>query len=233
MGLLGKLGEMRMKEPVEGTLAVVGITRPDPSATSANYRLDGVVSAPNFDSTAVVHRGVASLSKWPQPGDDLPVTFDRAKPRRLVIHWDRLSTGRERAQSAAQALAEQLRAGSVPPIPVTSPAPSTAAPTDALQPAGPPPIVSAADILARGTPGLAVIQAVFPSADKANKPGHTMVGLQLSVTIAGRQPAEVTNLYAVPDDKLDVVVVGMTLPAKADLATTGLVAIDWQAVTLA
>jgi hypothetical protein len=224
MGLIEKFGQMRMKDPVEGTLTVTGVNTPDPTATSQNYRIDGVVSAPDFAAVAVTHHGIASLSKWPQPGDPLPITFDRMKPERLVVHWDGLATGREQAQSAAQALAEQMRLGATaPPMPA---APMPAAPMPA------PPMVSAADILARGLRGTATIKTVLPSAEVAQKPAHTMVGLELDVTIPGRAPYEVKNLYGVPNAKLEAVSVGTTLPVAVDPVTAGMVAIDWEAVTL-
>ena len=114
MGLIGKFSELRMKDPVEGELVVAGVTMPDPSATSQNYRIEGVVSGPGITPQAVVHRGVVSTGKWPNIGDHLPVTVDRAKPERIVVHWDRLSTGRDQAQSRAERLAAQMR-GEVAP----------------------------------------------------------------------------------------------------------------------
>jgi hypothetical protein len=253
MGLVSKIGEMRMKDPVEGTLTVASITMPSPTATSMNYRIDGAVAAPGVPATAIVHRGVALVNKWPRPGDVLPVTVDRAKPERLVIQWDRVSTGREQAQSSAQDLAEQIRASLgeafasspsdpsdsttttttievTPTVSVGSSSPNM--PSMSTVPTGSPPQVSSADILARGTAGLASIEAVFPSAEVSPKPEHTVVGLQLNVMIVGRAPFQITNLYAVPNAKLGAACVGMTVPVKADLATTGLVAVDWAAVTL-
>jgi hypothetical protein len=64
--------------------------------------------------TAVVHKGVASINRWPSPGDELPVTVDREKPDRLVIHWNDLPTGSETAQSMAEQLAAQMRGGGAP-----------------------------------------------------------------------------------------------------------------------
>ncbi|HWA67857.1 MAG TPA: hypothetical protein VG899_15955 [Mycobacteriales bacterium] len=118
MGLIGKLSEMRMKDPAEGVLRVTGITMPDPTATSANYRLDGVVSADGLLPTPVVHHGMTSTSRWPSPGDELPVTVDRAKPERLVVHWKELPTGQQTAQQMAQQLAAQMRGEStgIPPV---------------------------------------------------------------------------------------------------------------------
>lgn len=236
MGLINKFNELRMKDGVDGTLTVVGITMPDPTATSANYRLDGVVAAADLPATPVVHHGMCSASRWPSPGDVLPVTVDRAKPERLVIHWDRLQTGKAKAQTAAQQLAEQMRGGAAPggatPMPASMPAGLPApAPADGT-PGTPPPVVSAADILARGTAGTAAVLAVFPTAQASLKPNHTMVGLALDVAIPGQLPFQVQNLYAVPNDKVDGVAAGITVPVKAELTLPGVpVAVDWDACT--
>ncbi len=112
MGLISRFSKMRMKDPREGTLSVVSINMPSPTATSQNYRIDGVVTGPGFPPTAVVHHGVASVNKWPNRGDTLPITFDLSKPTRLTVHWDRLSTGRDEAEAEAAALAERMRASS-------------------------------------------------------------------------------------------------------------------------
>ena len=63
MGLFGKLSEMRMKDPVDGILKVVGVNQPDPTSTTANYRIEGVVSGPGVTPTAVVHNGIISTGR--------------------------------------------------------------------------------------------------------------------------------------------------------------------------
>jgi hypothetical protein len=259
MGLIGKLSEMRMKDPVEGVLRITGITIPDSTATSANYRLDGVVSADGLMPTAIVHHGMAPANRWPSPGDELPVTVDRAKPERLVVHWKELPTGQATAQQAAQQLADQMRGGGTAAAAAASfaaPAgfgdaskvtvtvngvPTNAIPADLLSTvqsalgglvpaaAAEPPTVSNADILARGTAGSATLLGTFPSPVPVTKPGHTGVGLMLNVMIDGRLPFQVQNVYAVPDTKVTKLTPGALLPIKADLTNTNLVAIDWDA----
>jgi hypothetical protein len=120
MGLLGKLKEIKMKDPVEGTLKVVAISMPSATATQENYRLDGVVSADGVPATAIVHHGMTSVSHWPATGDELPVTVDRAKPDHIVIHWGDVPKGVDQARSAAEQLAEQMRAGGSGDIPQAS-----------------------------------------------------------------------------------------------------------------
>ena len=119
MGLFGKLSEMRMKDPVEGTARVVGINMPSPSASSQNYRMQVVVTGPGIEPTACSHKGIASTKKWPSPGEDLPITVDREDPTHFVIRWDDVTTGHDQAVSQAAALAEQMRqhgTASAPPL---------------------------------------------------------------------------------------------------------------------
>jgi hypothetical protein len=97
---------------------------------------------------------------------------------------------------------------------------------------GTPPVVSAGDILARGTAGLASVEAVFPTAETTQKPNHTVVGLAMSVMVPGQPTSMTKNLYAVPNEKLSSVVVGTTLPVKVDPTNPGLVAVDWAAVAV-
>lgn len=226
MGLFGKLSEMRMKDPVEGTLRVVGMTMPDPTATSCNYRMDGVVSADGLMPTAITHHGMCSTSRWPSPGDELPITVDRAKPEHVVVHWKELPTGSATAQSAAQQLAQQMRSG----FNVANMVPTQLgqAPVAA---GGTIPTVSNADILATGTPGNATVLGTFPPPVPGVKEGRTGVGLMLNVMIDGRLPYQTQNIYAVPNEKVGKVSMGALLPVKVSPQMANLVAIDWDAIS--
>ena len=261
MGLFSKVSEMRMKDAAEGTLRVVGITTPDPTATSCNYRMDGVVSADGLLPTAVVHHGMCSLSRWPSPGDTLPVTVDRAKPERIVVHWKELPTGAATAQSMAEQLAAQMRSGgaAVPAAfgttdsttvtvngqPVNLGSGMTADLNSVIQSAvaaagampamagatSNVPTVSNDDILARGTSGNATLLGTFASPVPVVKEGRTGVGLMLNVMIDGHPPYQISNVYAVPQDKVTALKVGSLLPVRADQTMPNLVAIDWDRVT--
>lgn len=219
MGLIGKLSEMRMKDPVEGTIRVVGINYPDPMATSQNYRMECVVSAPGIDPVAVTHRGMASTAKWPSPGDELPVTVDRSNPEHMVVKWDQLQTGRDQAVGQAQALAEQMRSG-----------------TDGQQaPASSdlPPVkdhVRAADVLASGTRGNATLLGTFPAPETSGDSDHTLLGLMLNVMIDGHPPYQAQNYYKAPNDKLSALTPGALLPVAVGLPDETMVAVDWDAV---
>src|SRR5436305_2817207 len=111
MGLFAKMAEKRMKDPIAGTAKVVSISMPDPSATSQNYVMQCVVSADGIAPTAARHKGMAKTSKWPSPGEELPITIDRGDPERFIIRWEEVQSGREQAAQLAQQMAAQMRAG--------------------------------------------------------------------------------------------------------------------------
>ena len=220
MGLIGKLSEMRMKDPVEGVVRVVGINYPDPTATSQNYRMECVVTAPGVDAVAVTHKGIASTSKWPSPGDELPATVDRSNPDHFVIKWDQLRTGREEASDQAQALAAQMRAGGDAAAQISQ--------------GGLPPVkdrVSSADVLASGTRGSATLVGTFASPESSGDSEHTTLGLTLNVTIDGTPPYQVQNYYRAPNDRLAVLIPGKVLPVAVGLPDQTMVAVDWEAIS--
>jgi hypothetical protein len=259
VGLFKKLSEKRMKDPVEGTVKVVGITTPDPTATETNYRLDGVISGPGIEPQAVVKHGMMSVGKWPQIGDTLPMTVDRSHPEHFVLHLENIATGHEQAAQRAQAMAVQMRSGQPGDAPVGSAdGSSTTTYTtdggtveiriDGLGGTGPevhvggpgvepeddadgaPDVVSSADVLARGTPGSATLLGTFPSDQVAEKPDHTIIGLMLNVMVDSRPPYQVTILYAAPNEKLVKLAPGALLPIKVDPNQADLVAVDWDSV---
>jgi hypothetical protein len=257
VGLFKKLSEKRMKDPVEGTVKVVGITTPDPTATQTNYRLDGVISGPGIEPQAVVKHGMMSVSKWPQIGDTLPVTVDRSNPEHFVLHLENIATGHQQAAQRAQAIAAQMRGGQSGDAAVgASDGSSTTTYTtdggsveiriDGLGGTEPevhfggpgvesegdaaPTVVSSADVLARGTAGSATLLGSFPSDQAAEKPDRTMIGLMLNVMVDGRPPYQVTNLYAAPTEKLVKLTPGALLPVKVDTNQADIVAVDWDSV---
>jgi hypothetical protein len=62
--------------------------------------VDCTISAPGLDQMTVHHKGDANLSKWPSPGDVLPIVIDRANPQRFVVKWDRVPRGGAGGQQA-------------------------------------------------------------------------------------------------------------------------------------
>lgn len=98
-----------MQDPAEGTLQVVAVSAsPEIGVQVEEIRLTGVVRVPGLPPTAVEYQGGASPARWPQRGQLLPVTVDRADPTQadhVVIDWDHVPTHLELAEQ----LAEQLR----------------------------------------------------------------------------------------------------------------------------
>jgi hypothetical protein len=112
MGLLKDWAKSRkLSDPVPGTLRVTACTVPDSSATSANYNLDGVVTAEGVLPTVVNHSGIAKARKWPSAGRELPITLDRADPTTFRIEWDQVQTGDELGAASAARLAASMRGG--------------------------------------------------------------------------------------------------------------------------
>lgn len=117
MGLLDRL--RGIGEPVEGQYLLTSCSMNSGGAVYENCSMEGVLSGPGLAPTAVRHSTLtAPTEKWPEPGDTLPVTFDRDRPDRLKIRWDRMPSNRERAHAAAeqqaQAMARQAATDQVP-----------------------------------------------------------------------------------------------------------------------
>jgi hypothetical protein len=108
---IGKLVGPRLKAPVPGVLRIVGITMPSSGAMYTNYRLHGIVTAPGIPATPVEQQGMGRVSRWPSPGDEVPVLVDRTDPTHFAIQWKRIPDSGQQAARLADQLAAQLRAG--------------------------------------------------------------------------------------------------------------------------
>jgi hypothetical protein len=100
----------RITDPVEGSMHIVGCTALDPREMRAPCHITYVIQAqgiPAFSGDQVFELW---SRQWPNPGDDLPVVFDRQKPDRIQIQFDRIPTHADSARMHAEQLAEQLRA---------------------------------------------------------------------------------------------------------------------------
>lgn len=240
-----------MKEPVDGVARVVMCTPPSIESTSSNYTLDCVVSAPGIEPQAVQHKGMAPVDKWPTIGTDLPIVVDRRHPDRFIIKWDRIEKdgieawmkdGKQRAQS----LAEQMQSGATPSPPTageirdltggrSTPAAMAqlqqmVAGTGAAQLAGghQPAVMSAADVLANGTPvRVEIIQAT--ALPIKNPEGVDMYVFNLNVLHDGQAPAQAQVGNPVPVDCVHLLYPGANLPAKAIADNPAAVVIDWPA----
>jgi hypothetical protein len=147
MGLMGDwIKSKNMKDPVKGTLQVAATTYPPDGATSGNYSLNGVVSGDGIPPTAIEHAGIAKTKKWPQNGQTLPVTVDRADPTRVHIEWDEVEDSWASARSSAEKMAEMMRSGGT----ATAAASSWTSPTGDVSVNVTPPTV----IDASGIPGV-------------------------------------------------------------------------------
>jgi hypothetical protein len=98
-----------MSQPVSGTLLVTGVNMPTESAVYHSGRLTGVVSAEGVPATAVSHSGLFRTSKWPRPGQTLPVIVDRANPTAFAIEWDKVPDNAASAMGQAEAIAAAMR----------------------------------------------------------------------------------------------------------------------------
>lgn len=104
-----KLGPVKLNDAVRGQLLVVAVSQPpEAGVASSNYVLDGVLSGPGVEGLAVHGPGFARASKWPSPGQTLPVVFERADPARFNILWREIETGAVAGRKAALMMAERM-----------------------------------------------------------------------------------------------------------------------------
>ncbi len=106
-----------MKDPVDGTAQVVACsaTSGTPS-TSQNCRMTLVIQAPSMPAATVEHEELVKMPHWPWPGQQLPVTVDRADPTRLKVRWDEVPPSHDLPTGATPtgadaAAAEEATAG--------------------------------------------------------------------------------------------------------------------------
>lgn len=104
-----KLGPVKLNDPVRGEVLVVAASQPPEAGVgSSNYALDGVLSGPGIDALAVHGAGFARASKWPSPGQTLPVVFERQDPARFNILWREIESGAVAGRKAALMMAERM-----------------------------------------------------------------------------------------------------------------------------
>ena len=96
-----------MQDPAEGTIEVTAASAfaGRGGAQTANYSLSAILHVAGLPPTRVELSGMATSAKWPQAGDTLPVTADRSRPTEVIIHWNRVPTGKQRARTLAADLA--------------------------------------------------------------------------------------------------------------------------------
>jgi hypothetical protein len=242
----------RMADPVEGKLTVTAANLPTGNAMFANYRLQGVVTAPGVPATAVEQRGIARVKKWPLPNRELLVLVDRAEPTRFLILWNRVATGRQSASEQTERLAQAMRGESVAGTPLGGttgfggqpPAGGqadaiAAAVRDSLSQLG----VNADQVGVRasvvggaGESATAVVIGVrdVPGPTGQPPPPGGAVELTLDVTRADgtRHIATAGALFSSPERRAQFGSLGAQLPVRVDPADQGRATIDYAAVKL-
>jgi hypothetical protein len=79
---------MGIQDPVEGEYLVTSVSKSSGSSSVGSCDMVGEVSAAGFTARSVEHNSpFTSLTKWPRPGDVLPVLFDRTNPEFLKVQW--------------------------------------------------------------------------------------------------------------------------------------------------
>src|SRR3982074_2861162 len=99
----------RIKDPVQGIANVVGAERWDGRASKGPCQVELGVQAPGVEPFSCTQTFSVWADRWPHPGDNLPVTFDRAKPERMEVDWDRLPRRMALAASTSAHVGSPLR----------------------------------------------------------------------------------------------------------------------------
>lgn len=97
---------------VAGTARVVSASGNSGRAFYQTCAMDLVVEAPGLPPTAVRYRAQVPSSRWPFPGQTLPVSVNPRRPTRVTIPWRRVPKNSSLGMAAAQAVATGLRGGS-------------------------------------------------------------------------------------------------------------------------
>jgi hypothetical protein len=77
----------RLKHPVDGVMHVEWCSPVDRSDVRGPCTIVYTIEAPGTESVSAQRIFDVSTAQWPHPGQDLPVTFDRARPSRITIQW--------------------------------------------------------------------------------------------------------------------------------------------------
>jgi hypothetical protein len=80
----------RIKRAVDGVMYVLGCSHLDPDKPAVACTIVYVVHAPGTEPIPGQQVFDVEPADWPYPGQTLPVTFDRARPARIAIHWEQL-----------------------------------------------------------------------------------------------------------------------------------------------
>jgi hypothetical protein len=218
-----------VNDPVDGTYEIVSATIPFRSATYSNCAIDGVVSGPGIEPTAVHHEELlAPTAKWPTPGDVLPVTFQRGQPQLLMIRWDDIPSAADRGRREAEELAARQRdQASAPSVPMPGGRPAPGQPGGGLTPEETAAALGGQAAAMGLAPTTATVLASHEVAPDVG-PGGTW-DLTLDVAPAGGATGYTTVVrisFSSPAKRADIAATGRVLPVLADPTHPDRIAID-------
>jgi hypothetical protein len=100
-----------MSDPVHGSMHVVGCSALDAREMRAPCHMTYVIQADGMEAFSGEQVFELWAAQWPEPGDDLPVIFDRADPSHVDVDTTQIPNHADQAMTDAQQLAAQLNAG--------------------------------------------------------------------------------------------------------------------------
>jgi hypothetical protein len=109
-------GMKRIKDPVRGSAQIVTMTQAPDNATSANCRMQLVVSVPGHASYAIDDEYLIKVKKWPSPGQTLPIEASQSDPTKFKILWDEIQSWEVQGAAQAEQLAAALNQQQPPPV---------------------------------------------------------------------------------------------------------------------
>ena len=101
-----------IKDPVEGTMHVVSCTAIDSREMRAPCHITYVVQSPGMAAFSGDYVFEMWTAEWPEPGEDIPVIFDREHPDRIKIDNEKRKANWVSPEDQAAQLAQQINAGS-------------------------------------------------------------------------------------------------------------------------
>ena len=81
-----------IKDGVRGQAHLQSVSQPTESGTSGNCRMWLDVYVEGWEPYRLKHHCMVKMTKWPSPGETLPVMVDREIKERIDILWDEVKT---------------------------------------------------------------------------------------------------------------------------------------------
>lgn len=112
-----------IKDGVRGQAHLQSVSQPTESGTSGNCRMWLDVYVEGWEPYRLKHHCMVKMTKWPSPGERVPVMVDRENKERIDILWDEVKTVDELmsegtpGQAPGQVTVEMpgIPPGSIPP----------------------------------------------------------------------------------------------------------------------